>query len=190
MLLAARQEAALARAAPAATARALAAGAALLALGLLVRRTGTGDRLHAAIPGLAAIGALAAPWLAASLWRAPEDRDTGLALGIGLLALAFGLLLFLPAGARHAGTLAAALALAALALLLLRLRLRSPGTRATLVLDLVVCAGLLGAVVQLPDIAVYTPDVILHHGFFLGRRTTSCTVARCSAAPGRSTASA
>jgi hypothetical protein len=94
LILSAYQARILAVAAPAATARALAAGTVLLALALFLRRVGGADRLHHAILAAAAIAALAAPFAAAWRWRDPEDRAGRAGRAIALASLAALALLF------------------------------------------------------------------------------------------------
>jgi hypothetical protein len=167
MALAAYQARLLSSAAPAATARALAAGAGLLTLAFALRRGGSGAHLHHALIALAAAAALAAPLLAARLWRDPADRATAPYRVFALACLAVLALLFVPAPALRPVPLLAALAIAALALPLLRLRLPLPAW-ARRALDGAVCILIALVAIQLPDIAPYAPDLIHHHGFFLG----------------------
>ena len=169
LAVAAYQGRALAAAAPAAVARALAAGLALLAFAFLLRRTGSGDRLHHGLLAIAALGALAAPFLAARLWRDPNDQLDEIARVIALVSVAFIALLFVPRGALRPGDLIPALALAAAALLVLHLRrhVRLP-VAARRAADIVLCGIVALVVIQLPDIHLYISNVVLHHGFFLG----------------------
>lgn len=167
LILSASQERLLAGAAPAATARALAAGTVLLALALLLRRVGEADRLHHAILALAAGAALGAPFLAAWRWRDPDDRRAGTARAVGFAALAIVALLFVPRPALWPDRLIAALALVALALLGLRLR-RPVSKRVGRLLDAGICLVIALVVIQLPNILPEAPNLIHHHGFFLG----------------------
>lgn len=169
LVLAGRQERLLAAAAPAAVARALAAGVTVLALGFLVRRTGTGDHAHHAILAIAALAALAAPFLAARLWRDPEDRDSDFSRAITLVSLVLLVLLFVPRGALGPGTLIPALALAALAVVVLvRLRPSRLGRRVTVAVDVAACVLIPLVVIQLPELVPYAGNILLHHLFFLG----------------------
>ncbi len=167
MALAAYHARLLARAAPAATARALAMGAGLLLLAFALRRAGAGDRFHHALLALAAVAALLAPMFAARLWRDPDDRAAGPYRAFALACLAVLVLLFVPSPALRPAPLLAALVLAALALPVLRLRLPfSVGARRGL--DAAICVVIALVVIQLPEIVPYAPDLTLHHGFFLG----------------------
>ena len=169
LLLAVVQERRLVAAAPAAAARALAAGLVLLALAFLLRRTGGSDRLDHAVLALTAVGALAAPFVAARLWRDPADGESEIARAVGLVSVVFIVLLFIPRGALVPGDLIPALALAAAAVLVLRLRRPlplSPLARAGL--DALACAVIALVVFQLPELVPYTGDVLIHHLYFLG----------------------
>jgi hypothetical protein len=169
LALVSRQTRSLSRAAPAAPARALAGGLAMLALAFLLRRLGAGDRLHHSLLALAAFGALAAPFIAAQIWRDPDDEADGVARSVSLVSFAFLLLIFVPGGGLRPSTLIPALALAAAALLALRVvGARRLSTRAAIGVDVAVCVILALVVVQLPDIRAFAPDVLLHHSFFLG----------------------
>ena len=169
LAVAAYQARLLSVAAPAGAARALAAGLALLALALLLRRMGTGDRLHHGILAIAALVALAAPFFAAWRWRDPGDGEDEIPRVISLVSVAFIVLLFVPRGALQLDTLVPALALAAAALFLLRFHAREKlPVWAGRTLDVVLCGLIALAVIQLPDIVPYTGNVLLHHGFFLG----------------------
>jgi hypothetical protein len=169
LVLAAYQERRLSAAAPAAAARALAGGLALLALAFLLRRTGTGDRLHHAVLAVAALAALGAPFLAARLWRDPADRENEIARVVSLVSVAFVVLIFVPRGALVPGTLVPALALAAVAVFALRLRRPLPlSPVARTGLDLVVCVLIALVVAQLPNLVPYTNNILIHHLYFLG----------------------
>jgi hypothetical protein len=167
LVLAAHQARALAAAAPAATARGLAAGTALLAYGLFLRHSGDGDRLHHLLLVLVAGGALAAPPLAARGWRDPDDRAVRGAWALTAVSLAVVALLFVPGPALRPGTLIPALALAVLALALLRAPW-SPTVETQFGLDIAICVAIAFVVVQFPDLHLYTPSLIHHQGFFLG----------------------
>ncbi|HSS31987.1 MAG TPA: hypothetical protein VLL27_01750 [Solirubrobacterales bacterium] len=169
LILAIYQERRLAVAAPAAVARGLAAGVALLALALLLRRTGSGDRLHHAVLAVAAIGALAAPFLAARLWRNPADTENEFARVIGLVSVVFIVLLFIPSAAFRPGNLLPALALTATAMGLLWLWRRVQLSRPVRIgLDVLACVVIPLVVIQLPDLIPYTGNLLVHHLFFLG----------------------
>ncbi len=169
LVVAARQARSLSAAAPAAAIRALAAGLAMLALALLFRRAGTGDQLHHGLLAIAALGALAAPFLAARRWRDPSDEVDEIASAIAFVAVVSIVLLFVPRGALRPGALVPALLLTAALLLAIRLRGRLQVPRPLrLGLDGVICAVVALAVIQLPDLVPHTGDVALHHGFFLG----------------------
>lgn len=169
LFLAAHQERRLAAAAPAAAAASVAAGAALLAVALALRRIGTGDPLHHGLIAVAAVGALASPFLAAWAWRGPVDRATGVAWGVAIVSAAFAALLFVPGQALQPSTLIPAIALAAFALLLLSLRSRRPMSgRARRTVDVVLCGLIALVAIQLPDIVAYAPNVAENHTFFLG----------------------
>lgn len=169
LVLAAWQERHLSAAAPAAAARALAAGVALLGCAFLVRRTGSGDQLHHALLAVASLGALAVPFLSARIWRNPADDESEIAHVVSLLSVAFIFLLFIPRGALEPGHLFPALALTAAAVLALRLRRPvrlSPIARTGL--DLLACVLIALVVVQLPDLVPYTGNLLVHHLYFLG----------------------
>jgi hypothetical protein len=167
LALAAYQARMLAAAAPAALARALAAGVALLALAFLLRRIGGTDQLHHALVALASAVALAAPFLAARLWRDPADRAYAIPRAIALVALAGLALIFVPGPALWPDRLIAAVALAAAMLLILRLRQPLP-ERARRPLDIAICVVIALVVIQFPNILPFTPNLIHHHDFFLG----------------------
>jgi hypothetical protein len=169
-LVAAYQERLLARAAPAAAARGLAAGVVLLALAFMLRRIGSGDRLHHAILLLAAVGALLAPVAAARLWRDPNDRDSVPEHAIAAIWLAGIALIFVPSHALRPANLAPALGLTALLLLLFRfLPDRRLTGRARHAVDVVLCVVIALAVVQLPTLTnAYIPTLVYHQGYFLG----------------------
>jgi hypothetical protein len=167
LVLAGYQERRLAGAAPAAPARGLAAGLALLAYGLFLRHSGSGDRLHHALLALTTIGALAAPFAAARVWRHPEDRAIAAARALAAASLIVLALLFVPAAALRPGNLVPALALAAGALALLRYPApASPRERPWL--DAAICALIVLLVAQLPDLHLYVSNLVHHQGFFLG----------------------
>ncbi len=169
LVLATYQERRLAEAAPAAAARGLAAGLALLALAFLLRRTGTGDEAHHAVLAAAALGALLAPFLAARLWRDPDDSANDIARVVSLVSVAFLLLLFVPRRALEIQYLLPALALAAAAVFVLRLR-RPPWLTppARIAVDVIACVGVVLVVVQLPDLLNYVGNLLIHHLYFLG----------------------
>ncbi|HEU4600032.1 MAG TPA: hypothetical protein VFS26_09800, partial [Solirubrobacterales bacterium] len=169
LLLSAYQERLLSTAAPAAAARALAAGALLLAAGFLVRRTGSGDQLHHAVLAVAAFAALAAPILAARVWRDPADAENEISRAVSLAATAFLTLLFVPRRALEPDTLVPALALAAIGMLALRMRSRVRLPRpARTGLDLIICLLITLVVIQLPELLPYAGNLLIHHLFFLG----------------------
>jgi hypothetical protein len=169
LLLAAAQARLLAAAAPSAAARGVAMGVALLAAALFLRRIGTGDPLHHGLIAVAAVGALASPFLAGWVWRDPADSASGTARAIAFVSVTFTTLLFVPSGALQPGTLIPALALAAFALLLLSFRTRRQRSeRARHAVDIVLCAVIALAVIQLPDITAHAANVIENHNFFLG----------------------
>lgn len=168
LLLAVYQDRALAAAAPAAPARGVAAGVALLGAALVLRRIGMGDQLHHWLIAVAALAALAAPFLAARRWGDPADRVTGVARVIALTSVTSVALLFVPDPALQPGRLIPALALAALALLLLNFGTRSPSAHARGAVDLVLCGVIALVTIQLPDIVAYAPVVAENHPFFLG----------------------
>ena len=165
MALAAYQARLLASAAPATTARALAAGVGLLTFAFALRRAGAGDHLHHALIAAAAAAALVAPLLAARRRGERGDREPYRAFTLVCLAV-LGLL-FVPAPALRPLPLLGALVLVALALPVLRLRLPL-SIRAGRALDAAVCVVIALVVVQLPTISAFAPNLIHHHGFFLG----------------------
>lgn len=167
LLLADRQARQLATAAPAATARGLAAGLALLSYGLFLRHSGDGDELHHLLLGLTAAAALAAPFLAARIWRNPEDGATVSARWLALASFAGLALLFVPDAALRPANLIPALLLALAALALLRLPW-APPPQARPWLDAAICALIVLVVAQFPDLHVYASNLVHHQGFFLG----------------------
>lgn len=159
----------LAAAAPAAPARGVAAGVALLAAAFALRRFGTGDPLHHGLIAVAAVGALASPFLAARRWRNSADSASGTARAIAFASVILTTLFFVPSAALQPGTLIPAFALAALALLLLSFRSpRALSGRARRTVDFVLCGVIALVVIQLPDIVAYAPVVAENHPFFLG----------------------
>lgn len=162
-----RQERILAAAAPAATARGLAAGLALLAAGLFLRYEGNGDGFHHLLLALAAAAALAAPFLAAREWRDPDDCGARGAWAIAVVSLGVLALLFVPASALRLSALLPALALAVAALALLRAPW-SPSQEWRPFVDLGLCLAIVLVVVQLPDLQAHAQNLIHHQGFFLG----------------------
>jgi hypothetical protein len=167
LALAAYQARMLAAAAPAALARALAAGVTVLAVALFLRRLGGTDQLHHALVALACAGALAAPFLAAWLWRDPADRAYGVPRAIALASLAGLVLTFVPGPALWPDRLIGAVALATAMLLILCLRQPLP-QRTRRPLDIAICVVIALVVIQLPNILPSAPNLIHHHNFFLG----------------------
>jgi hypothetical protein len=167
LALASWQEVRLASAAPAAAVRGLAAGLALLAYGLFLRHSGSGDGLHHGLLAITAAAALVAPLLAAREWRDPADDRRGGAWALAAASLVALTLLFVPSAALEPSALFPALALAALALVLLRLRWTPPAD-VRFMLEVVICVGIALAVVQTPDLRLYAADLIHHQGYFLG----------------------
>lgn len=166
--VASRQRAALDRAAPAATARALAIGVGLLAAAFCLRRFGTGTAgLHAVI-AVAACGSLAAPFLAARLWRESTAADTTAERCLVVAFLAAIAVVFVPERALGASELLPALALAAGLLGLLWLRPLSLPRPLRLAIDALACLLIAAVVVQLPELGTYTANIVHHQGFFLG----------------------
>jgi len=162
-----RQERALAGASPAAGARGLAAGLALLTAGLVLRHEGNGDGLHHLLLALAAGAALSVPPLAARRWRDPNDRDVRGASAVAVVSLVVLALLFVPGPALRLSVLLPALVLAVAALALLRVPW-SPSPEARPFVDLAICVAIALVVVQLPDLRPYEQNLIHHQGFFLG----------------------
>lgn len=169
LLLADRQAWVLATAAPAAPARGIATGVVLLGAALALRRSGAGDPLHHGLIAVAALGALASPFLAARYWRDPADRATDAEWAIALIALGVTPLLFLPSGALRLSTLLPAVVLAALAFAILGFPAeRRWSARARHALDAALCVVIALVAVQLPDILPHAPIVAENHAFFLG----------------------
>jgi hypothetical protein len=167
LALAAYQARMLAAAAPAALARALATGVTVLALAFLLRRLGGTDQLHHALIALASVVALAAPFLAARQWRDSVDCARVAPRAIAFASLAGLALLFVPSPTFWPDRLIGAVALAALMLLILHVRRPLP-ERARRPLDVAICVVIALVVIQLPNIFLFTPNLIHHHGFFLG----------------------
>ncbi len=168
--LVARQERQLAAAAPAASARGVAAGVVIMALAFMLRRIGSGERPEHAILLVAALAALLAPFAAARIWHDPEDRDTLPARVIAAIWLVGTGAIFVPSHALRAANLIPALVLTGLVvLLLIRLPRRGLQGRRRLALDFGLCAVIFLAVIQLP---VLTPELdvsfLYHQGFFVG----------------------
>lgn len=172
--IAALQERRLAGAAPAAAARAVAAGVVIQALALIARRLGSGIAAYHGIVLLAALAALAAPFLAARLWTDPADGDAGTAHVIAAIWLGAIAVLFTPSHAWRLTNLIPSIIVAAVlaAALIWLPRRRWLTGRWRRAVDIVACVVLALVVIQLPPLndlpLEFSWDLIYHQGFFLG----------------------
>jgi hypothetical protein len=168
-LLAAAQERAVARAAPAAASRGIAAGVILLTTAFIVRRFGSGHRPEHVILLLASLGALLAPLAAARIWRNSADRDTQSGWTVTAIWLVGLVAIFVPSPALRPANLLPALVLAGLLVVALGLVPRRGLTGwQRPALDGILCLLIVLGAIQLPAISPYAQTVVYHQGFFLG----------------------